>query len=216
MALVPFRLATAMVTAGCAPDVFEWKVTYEVGSASPSTTSATSRTNTGRPRRGGHDDVAQVIGCAQAAPRLEAGHLAARDGARRGATHVGAGDRLLNRERIEIVGRQPRGVDVHANLPGPPADEGHLRHVVDFSDGLAQLGGERSQLIVLVTRRPHRHGQDRHVVDRARLDDGPDDAGRDAIRIRRQLLIEANERCFLGSPTLKRTTTIDCPGLEVE
>jgi hypothetical protein len=59
------------------------------------------------------------------------------------------------------------------------------------------LDGERSQLIVRVTRRPHRDGQDRHIVDRARLDDGPDDAWWDAIRIRGQFLIEANERGFL-------------------
>jgi hypothetical protein len=89
-------------------------------------------------------------------------------------------DRLLNRERIETVGRQPRGVDVHANLPWAPADDGHLRHVVDFGDGISQLDGERSQLIVRVTRRPQRDGKDRHIVDRARLDDGPDDAWRDA------------------------------------
>ena len=151
----------------------------------------------GTPASGGHDGVAQFIGGAQAAPRLEAGHHTARDRARRGATHVGACDRLLNRERIEIVGRQPRGVDVHANLPWAPADDGHLRHVVDFSDGLSQLDGERSQLIVRVTRRPHRDGKDRHIVDRARLDEGPDDAWRDAIRIRGQFLIEANERGFL-------------------
>ena len=58
------------------------------------------------------------------------------------------GDRLLNRERIESVGRQPRGIDVHAHLPRASADEGHLRHVVDFGDGVAQLGGERPQLVV--------------------------------------------------------------------
>ena len=168
------------------------------------------------PACGGHDGVAHFIGRAQAAARFEAGHLAPRDGARRVATHVGARDGLLNRERIEIVGRQPRGIDVHANLPRSPADDGDLRHVVDFGDGIAQLDGERPQLIVAIARRPYRDGQDRHVVDRPRLDDGPDDAGRDAVGIRGQLLVEANERGFSGSSTVKRTTTIDRPGLEVE
>ena len=152
----------------------------------------------GTPARRGHDGVAQIIGRAQAVPRLEAGHAAARDRARRGAAHVGAGDRLLNGERIEIVGRQPRGVDVHADLPRPPADDRHLRHVVDFGDGVPQLDGQQSQLIVRVPRRPHRDGQDRHVVDRARLDDGTDHARRDAVRVRGELLVEANERGFQG------------------
>ena len=57
------------------------------------------------PAGGGDDGVAQFIGRAQAAPRLESGRHAARDGARRAATHIGAADRLLNRERIQTVGR---------------------------------------------------------------------------------------------------------------
>ena len=97
MALVPLRLATAIVTAGCAPDARDWKVTYDVGSASPSTTSATSRTNTGRPLATLTTTSRTSSAVRRRLPASRPVDLPARDRARRGAARVGAGDRLLHR-----------------------------------------------------------------------------------------------------------------------
>ena len=59
---------------------------------------------------------------------------------------------------------------------------------------LGELGREQAQRVVVVAFAPQRHRQDRHVVDRARLDQRTDDARGDAIGVRRQLLIQADER----------------------
>ena len=93
---------------------------------------------------------------------------------------------------------------------------GHLGHVGHLGDRIPQLRGELPQLIVAVARR---HSVTARIgtssIERG-LTSGPDDAGRDAVRIGGQLLVEADECRFLGSSTLKRTTTIDWPGLDVE
>ena len=83
---------------------------------------------------------------------------------------------------------------------------------VDLGDGVAQLRGERAQLIVAVALRPDRHGHDRHVVDRARLDDRADDAGRNAVGVRRKLLIEPDEGRFFGLADLEAHDHHRLPG----
>ena len=92
----------------------------------------------------------------------------------------------------------PRRVDVHAQLARPAADDRDLRDVVDLGDGVAQLRGQRAQLVVSVSRRPESDRHDRHVVDRPRLDDRAGDARRNAIGVRGELLVEPDERGFLG------------------
>ena len=126
---------------------------------------------------GGHDSVADIVGSAQAAPCLEASDHTRCDRARCGVTNVGGRDRLLNRQRIDVVGRQLRGVDVDVHLPWAAADDRDLRYVVHLGDCISQLDRERSQLIVRVARRPHGDGKDRHIIDRPRLDDRSDDPG---------------------------------------
>jgi hypothetical protein len=127
----------------------------------------------------------------------------ARDAPRRLSSHVGCGDRALNGQRVQAVRREPRWIDVHAQLTRPAADERHLGDIGDFRDRVTQLCGQRPQLIVAVALRPHGDRQDRHIVNRAGPDDRTDNTRRNPIGIGGELLIEPDESRFLGFADLE-------------
>jgi hypothetical protein len=60
----------------------------------------------------------------------------------------------------------------------------------------AKVASHLPQLEIVVAGAPQRQRHDRHVVDRAGLDERHRGAGRNQVEIRRELLVESNERGF--------------------
>ena len=111
---------------------------------------------------------------------------------------VALADRPLDRQRIQSVGRQPRGIEVDPQLTRTPADQRHFGYVGDFGDSVTQLRGQGPQLIVAVSLGPQGHGQNRHIVDRPAFDDWADHSRRNAIGMGREFLVEPHERGLFG------------------
>jgi hypothetical protein len=76
--------------------------------------------------------------------------------------------------------------------------------------------GEPAQREVIVAAAVQGEGQHRHVVDAARLDQRSDHAGRDAVEVRLQLLVERGRWLDLRGADVEADDGIDRPGLEVE
>ncbi len=108
-----------------------------------------------------------------------------------------APDGGTDHQRVDAVDLQPGRVDLDAGHARPAADDGHLRHVGHFLDGVVQLRRQQPQLVVVVTGRPERHAENRHVVDRAELDEGPLRTRWNLVDVAVQLLVQAHHRPLL-------------------
>src|SRR6266545_4199717 len=146
---------------------------------------------------GGDNDLSYVLERSQARARLDVHFTSGRHGPLCGPADIGLRDRTLNHQRIEVVGRQARGVNLYAHLASPSADQRHRGNVGHFGDRVAQVSGDEAQLVVRVTWRPQRDGENRHVIDGARFDDWADDTRRNPVCVRGELLIQADERPVL-------------------
>ena len=74
-----------------------------------------------------------------------------------------------------------------------------FRDVGNLLDVVLNLIGDGAQLVAVVVLAPQRHGQDRHIVDGARLDDRLRNSRRHAIEVRVELAVDLDQRVFLRS-----------------
>ena len=106
---------------------------------------------------------------------------------------VGLGIGLLN-HRHQIGGAQvargePLRVEEHADLAAIPADQRGLGDLRDRLHRIVHLSSDPTKHGMIVACAVERQRENRHVVDRARLDQRRTDTKRDAVEIRLQLLV---------------------------
>jgi len=141
-----------------------------------------------------HDDLADVGGVAQERAGFEQ-RLGVGKRPRAGAElAVGRLERRDERGGAESARGEGGGIELHAHGAAHAADQRGLRDLRDGFDLVVELGGEPAQREVVVRGAVQRECEHRHVVDGARLDQRRADAGRDAVEIGLELLVEAHER----------------------
>jgi hypothetical protein len=110
---------------------------------------------------------------------------------------VGLGVGLLQHRHevpgAEIAGGELLGIQHHAHGAVLAADQRRFGHEGNLLHRVIHLRSEPAQRGVIVARAVEGEGEDRHVVDRAGLDERRGDAERDAVEVRLQLLVEADE-----------------------
>ena len=89
----------------------------------------------------------------------------------------------------QTVGSKPLCIEDHTDLAGLPADDRRFRDVVELLERVFQFARISPQTIGVIVLSPKRQGHDGDVVDGADLDDRLRDAGRDAIKIRVELVV---------------------------
>ncbi len=136
-------------------------------------------------------DVARMLQEA-AGVDLEVG-AAALDGADVAAV-VGGGNGLRQLRHRDAVAFQTLGHHLDADLLGPAACDERLRRVLYRLQALQHFERDQTQGGVVEFLRPQREGRGRHVVDATRLDHRLRHAGRDLFEVRRQLVVELDER----------------------
>src|SRR4029453_7571862 len=116
--------------------------------------------------------------------------------ASRGKTRVRPFDPSRQLDGRKSVGLEPARVEQDLNAARQSANDDRLGNVLDLHDLVFHLGGELSQREGVVPSAPQRDGEDRHVVDGARLDEGAGGAGCDAIE-RLELAVGLDDRVLL-------------------
>jgi len=96
----------------------------------------------------------------------------------------------------ELAGSELHGIHQHAQLAPDTADKRGLGNVRQGLDGVVQLGGEPAEGEMVVGGAVQGEGEHRDVVDGARLDEGRPHAGRNAVVVGLQLLVEPHEALF--------------------
>ena len=142
------------------------------------------------------DDVADILGRRQKLPRFHDRFAIAR---RQLAGHllpVGLLQHRDDRGRRHVSGRHFGVIEQDADLPPLAADQLDLRNVRYLLDLVSDLGRDTAyrEMVVLTARQ--RQGQDRHIVDRTRLDERRRRARRDHIQIGVHFLVEPDDRVF--------------------
>ena len=100
-----------------------------------------------------------------------------------------------------------------AHLAALPADDGDRRDVRHLLDRVVELRGEPAQLEIAVAVAPERQRQDRHVVDRARLDERRRGAGRDQVEVGEHLLVQPDDALlFVLADVESARWPSTCPG----
>ena len=82
------------------------------------------------------------------------------------------------------------------NLPRLPADDRGFGNVVQLLERVFQFSRDAPQLVSVVVLAPQRQSQDRHVINRAHLDDRLRDSRRDAVEVRVELVVGLYDRVF--------------------
>ena len=98
--------------------------------------------------------------------------------------------------RCQTVGGQTLRVEHHPQLPRLPADDRRLRDVIELLERVLQLAGNSPQAVRVVILSPQRERQDGHVVNRADLDDGLGNPGRNAVEVGVKLVVGLYDRIF--------------------
>ncbi len=93
----------------------------------------------------------------------------------------------------EAAGSEGGGVELDADRAADAADDGGLGDLRDGLEGVVDLGGEPAQGEVIVSRAGEREREDGDIVDRARFDERRGDAGREAVEVGLEALVEADE-----------------------
>ena len=143
------------------------------------------------------DDIFNVTRGRQQAARLEndaaiAGvELSGADGA------VCRTEPTRNPQRGKTVGRQSRLVQLHLDLPAPAADDLDSGDFANLLDAVVELARNPAKLVIPIAAGVKRQAQDRHVVDRSRLDQRFGSARRYAVEIREHFLVDPNNGVFL-------------------
>src|SRR6478735_706199 len=92
-----------------------------------------------------------------------------------------------------MAGGEPCWVEQHAQLPPSPTDNGGFRDLMRLLYRVIHLGDQAPQREVVVARAVERQREDRHVVDRLRLDEWSAHTWGDAIVVRTQLFGEPHK-----------------------
>ncbi len=106
-------------------------------------------------------------------------------------------ERPRDRARAQVIGGQALRIQRDAQLALRPADDRRFRNVVHLLHRDVRFLDDLPQLIAAVPVAPERQRQNRHVVDRAHLDQRPRSARRHAVEIRIQLVVGAHHRVVL-------------------
>ncbi len=96
----------------------------------------------------------------------------------------------------KIARRQPHRVEQHAHLPLRAADDGRLGDQRHLLHRVIHLRGQPPQREMIVMRTVNRQRQNRHVVNRPRLDERRGNAVRNLVEIRLQLLVQLHQAAF--------------------
>ena len=100
----------------------------------------------------------------------------------------------------KVVRIQAGRIESDLNFAALAADQRHGRDIRRLLDRIIHLRGDAAQLDVAVALAPKGERQDRHIVNRARLDERERCAGRNQIKIRVQLLIQADDAFLFVLP----------------
>ena len=96
----------------------------------------------------------------------------------------------------QVPSRQQQRVKLNPHLPPGAADKFRLSDVRNRLDFVINLGRQSPQHKMVITSSMEGQGQNRHIIDGVRLDQGLGDPGRNPVKIGGQLLIEANNGRF--------------------
>ena len=115
-----------------------------------------------------------------------------------------------------MIAGETRFVEIDAYLTALPADGCDGRNLVHLLDGVVQLGRQAAQLVIPVALAPERQRENGNVIDRARLYERRRSPGGIRSRLANIFWFRRTMALSSSSPTKKRTTAMDPPGLEVE
>src|SRR5690349_3717789 len=107
---------------------------------------------------------------------------------------------LRNAVRREPISGKATFIERYLHFTPAPTDQRGFRDVIDLLDRGLDTARELAQRRRVVTGAVQRQGQDRHIVDRSRLDDRESGAGRDDIVVRLKLFAQPDKGSLLVLP----------------
>ena len=116
----------------------------------------------------------------------------------------------------EMIAGQTSFVEIDAHLAALPADDGDGGDLIHLLDGVVQLRGEAPQLVIAVALARERQRQDRHIIDRARLDQRRRGARRDQVEVGEHLLVQPDDGFLFVLADEEAHDGHGPPGLDVE